>query len=113
MVGCKIMSRCIAFGSLVVNRYAQSNSITSEQEKSNNDVNSPLIVNSNLVMLHLKSDGELNSKKVEDLHRFPMGIYLPKQLGQCTMGWQPTRETGEVPMAARWWRPGRFRPCRR
>jgi hypothetical protein len=34
MVGCKIMSKCIVFGSPVENRYAQSNNITSEQEKS-------------------------------------------------------------------------------
>jgi hypothetical protein len=33
MVGCNIMSRCIAFGSSVANRYAQSISITSEQQK--------------------------------------------------------------------------------
>jgi hypothetical protein len=31
MVGCKIMSRCIAFRSLVANCYAQSINITSEQ----------------------------------------------------------------------------------
>jgi hypothetical protein len=42
MVGCKIMSRCIAFESPIVNRYAQSNNITSEQEKSDNDINSAL-----------------------------------------------------------------------
>jgi hypothetical protein len=33
MVGCKITSRCIAFGIPVANSYAQSSSITSEQEK--------------------------------------------------------------------------------
>jgi hypothetical protein len=32
MVGCKITSRCIAFGSPVVSSYTQSNNITSEQE---------------------------------------------------------------------------------
>jgi hypothetical protein len=43
--GYKITSRCIAFGSLAVSRYAQSNNITSEQEKkSDNDVNSVLTV---------------------------------------------------------------------
>jgi hypothetical protein len=40
--GYKITSRCIVFGSPVVSRYAQSNNITSEQEKSDNDVNSAL-----------------------------------------------------------------------
>jgi hypothetical protein len=38
----KIMSRCIAFGSPIVNSYAQSNISTSEQEKSDNDVHSVL-----------------------------------------------------------------------
>jgi hypothetical protein len=33
MVGCKIMSRCIAFGIPVSNSYAQSSSIASEQKK--------------------------------------------------------------------------------
>jgi hypothetical protein len=33
MVGCKITSRCIAFRSPIANSYAQSSSITSEQEK--------------------------------------------------------------------------------
>jgi hypothetical protein len=46
MVGCKIMSRYIAFGSPVANCYAQSNSITSEQEKHDNDVNSSLTASS-------------------------------------------------------------------
>jgi hypothetical protein len=46
MVRCKITSRCIAFGSPVANRYAQSNNITSEQENSDNDVNSALIASS-------------------------------------------------------------------
>jgi hypothetical protein len=41
MVGCKI-TRSIAFGSLVANSYAQFNSITSEPEKSNNNVTSAL-----------------------------------------------------------------------
>jgi hypothetical protein len=44
MVGCKITSRCIAFGSPVVNHYAQSNSITSEHEESDNDADSVKIV---------------------------------------------------------------------
>jgi hypothetical protein len=38
--GYEIMSRCIAFGSPIVSRYAQSSSITSEQEKPDNNVNS-------------------------------------------------------------------------
>jgi hypothetical protein len=42
MVGRKITSSCITFGSPVANRYAQSNSITSEQAKSDNDVTSVL-----------------------------------------------------------------------
>jgi hypothetical protein len=46
MVGYKITSRCIAFGILVANRYAQSSSITSEHEKSDNDVNSDLTTSS-------------------------------------------------------------------
>jgi hypothetical protein len=46
MVGCKIMRRCIAFGSPIVNLYAQSISITSEQEKSDNDVTSVLTASS-------------------------------------------------------------------
>jgi hypothetical protein len=33
MIGCKIMSRCIAFRIPIANSYAQSCSITSEQEK--------------------------------------------------------------------------------
>jgi hypothetical protein len=33
-------------------------------------------VNSNLVLFLLKSDGESNTKKVEYIHIFPMGIYL-------------------------------------
>jgi hypothetical protein len=40
--GYEIMSRCIAFGRPIANRYAQSNSITSEQKKSNNNINSVL-----------------------------------------------------------------------
>jgi hypothetical protein len=40
--GYEIMSRCIAFGSPVASHYTQSNNITSEQEKSNNDVHSAL-----------------------------------------------------------------------
>jgi hypothetical protein len=44
------MSRHIVFGSPIVNGYAQSNNITSEQEKSDNDVNSVLTVsNSQLI----------------------------------------------------------------
>jgi hypothetical protein len=42
MLVAKITSRCMAFGSPVANSYAQSNNITSEQEKSDNDVNSVL-----------------------------------------------------------------------
>jgi hypothetical protein len=38
-----VTSRCIAFGSPVASRYAHSNSITSEQEKSSNDINLVLI----------------------------------------------------------------------
>jgi hypothetical protein len=44
--GYEIMSRCIAFGSPVVSSYAQSNNITTEQEKSDNDVNLVLAVSS-------------------------------------------------------------------
>jgi hypothetical protein len=40
--GYEIMSRCIAFGSPIVSRYTQSNNISSEQEKSDIDVNSAL-----------------------------------------------------------------------
>jgi hypothetical protein len=47
MVGCKIMSRCIVFGSPIANLYAQSSSITSEHEKSDNDINSDLTANNN------------------------------------------------------------------
>jgi hypothetical protein len=46
MVGCKITNRCIAFGSHVASFYAQSDSITFEQEKSDNDVNSVLTASS-------------------------------------------------------------------
>jgi hypothetical protein len=46
MVGCKIISRCIVFGSPVANSYAQSNNITSEQGTPNNDVNSALVASS-------------------------------------------------------------------
>jgi hypothetical protein len=42
----EIMSRCIDFGSPVENSYAQSNISTSEQEKSDNDVNSVLTAHS-------------------------------------------------------------------
>jgi hypothetical protein len=44
--GYEITSRYITFGSPIVTRYGQSNNITSEQEKSNNDVNSVLTVRS-------------------------------------------------------------------
>jgi hypothetical protein len=47
MVGCNIMSRCIAFRSPVVNHYAQSNNTTFKQEKSDNDVNLVLTTSSN------------------------------------------------------------------
>jgi hypothetical protein len=47
MVSYKITSRCIDFGSSIVSRYAQSNSMASKQEKSDNDVNSALSVSSN------------------------------------------------------------------
>jgi hypothetical protein len=40
--GYEITSRCIAFRSPVASRYTQSNSITSEQEKFDNDINSVL-----------------------------------------------------------------------
>jgi hypothetical protein len=40
------MSRCIVLRSPVVNHYTQSNSITSEQGKSDNDVNSALTMSS-------------------------------------------------------------------
>jgi hypothetical protein len=44
--GNKSMSRCIVLRSPVVNHYTQSNSITSEQGKSDNDVNSALTMSS-------------------------------------------------------------------
>jgi hypothetical protein len=40
--GYEIMNSCISFGSPVASSYAQSNSITSEQEKSDNDITSAL-----------------------------------------------------------------------
>jgi hypothetical protein len=46
MVVKRFMSRWIAFGSPIVSCYAQSNNITSEQEKSDNDINSVLTVSS-------------------------------------------------------------------
>jgi hypothetical protein len=46
MVGCKITSRCIAFGSPIENRYAQSVNITSEQETFDNDATSVLTTSS-------------------------------------------------------------------
>jgi hypothetical protein len=65
----------------IANSYAQSNNITSEQEKSDNDVNSVLTVcssqNSNLVLFDLNSDWESNAKKVEDILILTKGIYLP------------------------------------
>jgi hypothetical protein len=74
--GYEIMSRWIAFESPVVNSYAQSSSITSEQEKQ--------IMTSLQPSLHVavkKSQSgtvwESNSNKVEDILSFPMGIYLP------------------------------------
>jgi hypothetical protein len=42
VVVCRITSRCIAFGSPVASCYAQFNNITSEQEKSDNNINSAL-----------------------------------------------------------------------
>jgi hypothetical protein len=42
----KIMSRCIVFGSPVASSYEQSSSITSEQEKTDNDANSVLTATS-------------------------------------------------------------------
>jgi hypothetical protein len=44
--GYEIMSRCITFGSPVASRYAQSNSITSEQENFCYHVNSVLTASS-------------------------------------------------------------------
>jgi hypothetical protein len=44
--GYEITSRSITFGSLVVNSYAQSSNITSEQGTPNNDVNSDLTASS-------------------------------------------------------------------
>jgi hypothetical protein len=65
----------------IANSYAQSNNITSEQEKSDNDVNSVLTVcssqNSNLVLFDLNSDWESNAKKVVDILILTKGIYLP------------------------------------
>jgi hypothetical protein len=42
--GYETMTRCIAFGNPVASRYAQSNNITSEQQKSDNEVHSALTV---------------------------------------------------------------------
>jgi hypothetical protein len=45
--GYEITSRNIAFGSPIVNSYAQSSNITSEQVTPNSDINSDLTASSN------------------------------------------------------------------